>query len=85
MLARPESGQPPTVKVLDLGLALLDEAPHGDIDELTSTGQVMGTITTWRGGKGQRYARRGRSPDIYSLGASLFKLLRPGAVRKWGG
>ncbi|MBC7854586.1 MAG: protein kinase [Pirellulaceae bacterium] len=65
----------PTVKVLDLGLALLSEpvsSPHG---ELTTTGQMMGTIEYMSPEQGTDTHLVDIRSDIYSLGATLYKLL----------
>lgn len=65
----------PIVKVLDLGLALLDEAHREMAGELTSTGQVMGTLEYMAPEQASdTHSVDGRA-DIYSLGASLYKLL----------
>lgn len=63
-----------TVKVLDLGLALWtqQEQPPG---ELTRTGQVMGTIDYMAPEQGSDMHRVDIRADVYSLGATLYKLL----------
>ncbi|MDP7020528.1 MAG: bifunctional serine/threonine-protein kinase/formylglycine-generating enzyme family protein [Pirellulaceae bacterium] len=63
----------PVVKILDLGLALLDH--DGDGDDLTSTGQVMGTIDYMAPEQVENTHGVDIRADIFSLGATLFKLL----------
>ncbi len=62
----------PCVKILDLGLALLDEATD---DALTSTGQVMGTTDYMAPETLDWTSQIDIRADIYSLGATLCKLL----------
>jgi serine/threonine protein kinase len=62
------------VKVLDLGLALLyDALPSGD--ELTVSGQVMGSASYMAPEQGRESHRVDIRADIYSLGCTLYKLL----------
>ncbi len=67
---RPEA----TVKVLDFGLARL--APlHAELGDLTNSGQIMGTLKYMAPEQcSQSHAVDVRA-DIYSLGATLYKLL----------
>jgi serine/threonine protein kinase len=67
MLAR--DGQ---VKILDLGLARLHNGQH---DELTSTGQLMGTLDYMAPEQTGHSHDVDIRADIYSLGATLYKLL----------
>lgn len=63
-----------TVKILDLGLALLPET--GDAArELTGTGQAMGTLDYMAPEQGGDSHDVDIRADIYSLGATLYKLL----------
>ncbi len=63
------------VKILDLGLALLGckagEGPH----ELTETGQMMGTLDYMAPEQGMDSHEVDVRADIYSLGATLYRLL----------
>ena len=62
------------IKILDLGLALFDE-PVAEGHELTSTGQIMGTLDYMAPEQlGDSHAIDLRA-DVYSLGATLYKLL----------
>ena len=63
------------VKILDLGLARLqtDEKEHGP--ELTVDGQVMGTLDYMAPEQGGDSHSVDIRADIYSLGATLYKLL----------
>ena len=62
------------VKILDLGLARLQD-PLSEEHEVTSTGQVMGTLDYMAPEQlGDSHAVDIRA-DIYSLGATLYKLL----------
>lgn len=73
MLARRGDG-PPIVKVLDLGLASLGEADPG-FPGLTSTGQVMGTLEYMAPEQALDSRAADIRSDVYSLGATLTKLL----------
>ncbi|NQT17263.1 MAG: protein kinase [Planctomycetes bacterium] len=66
------SGQ---VKILDLGLALLSSQVMGEGGELTSSGQMMGTLDYMAPEQGGDSHEVDARADVYSLGATLFKLL----------
>ena len=61
-------------KILDLGLALLDGV-HGAHDELTTVGQLMGTLDYMAPEQFQDSHEVDRRADVYGLGATLYKLL----------
>lgn len=71
-----ESGHyQPLIKILDFGLALLGEAHLEGGRELTTTGQMMGTLDYMAPEQGADTHAVDIRADIYSLGATLFKLL----------
>ncbi|MBI1903292.1 MAG: leucine-rich repeat protein [Planctomycetia bacterium] len=74
MLARTEEGAA-IVKVMDMGLALLGQGQAVAPRELTSTGQLMGTLDYMAPEQATDTHRVDIRADIYSLGATLFKLL----------
>lgn len=67
------------VKVLDLGLArLADESMSSDLlgnDQLTTVGQLMGTLEFMSPEQMQDSHDVDERSDLYSLGATLYKLL----------
>ncbi len=65
------------VRILDLGLALLEQPSSGAAAaaELTGTGQLMGTVDYMAPEQGQDTHRVDIRADVYSLGATLYKLL----------
>ncbi len=71
-------GEPPTLKILDLGLALLANSEGGE--EITGVGQVMGTISYMAPEQGDNSHGVDHRADIYSLGATLYKLLTGQAI-----
>lgn len=73
--------KPPIVKILDMGLAML--AGRNDIrvtEGLTNTGTVMGTLDYMAPEQVNDSKYVDIRADIYSLGASLFRLLTGQAV-----
>ena len=64
-----------TVKILDLGLALLEEAQGEGVNALTTTGQTMGTLDYMAPEQGGDSHDVDIRTDIYALGATLYKLL----------
>lgn len=64
-----------TVKVLDLGLALLQNNPLVGQGELTSTGQLMGTVDYMAPEQAENTHEVDIRADIYGLGATLYALL----------
>lgn len=73
-----KTGASVMVKILDLGLArALDQRPDSaaPLAELTTTGQVMGTLDYMAPEQGGDAHQVDIRADIYSLGATLYKLL----------
>ncbi len=62
------------VKILDLGLALLADPLEG-VEELTTVGQMMGTVDYMAPEQCDDCHEVDIRADIYSLGATLFKML----------
>ncbi len=61
------------IKILDLGLATLSRFEH-NVDELTTVGQMMGTLDYMAPEQCEELTVDHRC-DIYSLGATLYKLV----------
>lgn len=75
MLARGAGAQPSaTVKILDLGLALLDPGASS-AGEVTSIGQIMGTADYIAPEQAFSAHEVDIRADIYSLGCTLYRLL----------
>jgi serine/threonine protein kinase/protein involved in polysaccharide export with SLBB domain len=62
------------VKILDLGLALLGAAQSA-VDELTTIGQLMGTLDYMAPEQCENSHDVDQRADVYSLGATTYKLL----------
>jgi serine/threonine protein kinase len=62
------------VKILDLGLALFGSASEA-VDELTTVGQLMGTLDYMAPEQADNSHDVDARADVYSLGATMFKLL----------
>ena len=73
MLALSENGDVVSVKLLDLGLALFGAASEA-VDDFTTVGQLMGTLD-YMAPEQADHSRVTATADVYSLGATLFKLL----------
>lgn len=65
----------PTVKILDLGLALLHDPQQPAGGELTGTSQIMGTVDYMAPEQIESSHAVDIRADLYSLGCTLWKLL----------
>ncbi|MCA9064939.1 MAG: serine/threonine protein kinase, partial [Planctomycetaceae bacterium] len=74
MLALSPNTMQVTVKILDLGLALFGSASEA-VDDLTTVGQLMGTLDYMAPEQADNSHQVDARADVYSLGATLFKLL----------
>ena len=73
MLSRDESGVP-VVKILDLGLARIEQ-DEAVVAAVTQTGQILGTLEYLAPEQADDSRNVDHLVDIYSLGATLYKLL----------
>jgi serine/threonine protein kinase len=64
-----------TIKLLDLGLVLAGDDPLASDDRLTTVGHLMGTLPAMSPEQLIDSRRVSASSDIYSLGASLYRLI----------
>lgn len=63
------------VKLLDMGLARMDEAIDPDVERITSVGQVLGTCDYMAPEQAEDLHSADHRADIYALGCTMFRLL----------
>jgi serine/threonine protein kinase len=74
LAAAPTEAAVSLVKILDFGLARLSPL-HGEADDLTTSGLIMGTLKYMAPEQCSQSHEVDVRADIYSLGATLYKLL----------
>ncbi|MCA9712674.1 MAG: serine/threonine protein kinase, partial [Myxococcales bacterium] len=67
-------GQAPRVKVVDFGIAKVAAGDRTVVEELTTTGEVFGTVAYMPPEIGQGITNDPRS-DVYALGVMMFRML----------
>jgi serine/threonine protein kinase/Leucine-rich repeat (LRR) protein len=66
---------PPRIKILDLGLARMEQRPEADSGDLTDSGQLMGTADYMAPEQWLDTHRVDIRADIYALGCTLYYLI----------